>query len=72
MLDETLLQEAQNLSGERTYSATVNLALTELVRRIRAGKILLLAGSGAWEGDLSAMRGDAVRERPWRKRRGSR
>jgi len=73
MLDEKLLEDAMRLSGERTCSATVNLALSELVRRIRAGKILLLQGSGAWEGDLSAMRGGVVRDRlPTKKRRGPR
>lgn len=65
MLDEALLEEAVRLSGERTYSRTVEKALSELVRRARAGKILDLAGSGAWQGDLGAMRGDSVlRERP--------
>lgn len=65
MLDEALLEEAVRLSGERTYSRTVERALSELVRRARAGNILDLAGSGAWHGDLGAMRGDSVvRERP--------
>lgn len=65
VLDETLLEEAVRLSGERTYSRTVERALSDLVRRARAGKILELAGSGAWEGDLAVVRGDAVvRERP--------
>jgi Arc/MetJ family transcription regulator len=65
VLDEALLEEALRVSGERTYSRTVERALTEFVRRARAGKILELAGSGAWQGDLESMRGDAVvRERP--------
>lgn len=65
VLDEVLLAEAVRVSGERTYSATVERALSDFVRRARAGKILDLAGSGAWEGDLGAMRGDVVaRERP--------
>lgn len=65
VLDEALLEEAVRLSGERTYSRTVERALSEFVRRARAGRILELAGSGAWEGDLGGMRGDAVvRERP--------
>jgi len=62
MLDEELLEEAVQLSGERTYSATVERALRDLVRRARAGRILDLVGSGAWEGDLAAMRGDIVGE----------
>jgi len=65
VIDEALLAEAVRVSGERTYSATVEKALSAFVRRARAGKILDLAGSGAWEGDLAAMRGDTVvHERP--------
>ena len=69
VLDEKLLEEATRLSAQRTYSKTVDLALSELVRRARAGKILELAGSGLWEGDLSAMRRDAPKSA---KRRGPR
>lgn len=64
VLDEELLEEAVRLSRERTYSRTVERALSEFVRRARAGRILELAGSGSWKGDLAAMRGDALtRER---------
>lgn len=64
VLDEELLEEAVRLSRERTYSRTVERALSEFVRRARAGRILELAGSGSWKGDLAAMRGDTVaRER---------
>ncbi len=69
VLDEKLLEEATRLSAQRTYSKTVDLALAEFVRRARAGKVLGLAGSGLWEGDLSAMRRDS-KVKP--KRRGSR
>jgi len=65
VLDEELLEEARRLSGQRTYSKTVDLALATLVRRARAGKILQLAGMGLWEGDLAAMRDD----RPVKRRR---
>lgn len=58
MLDEELLEEAVRLSGQRTYSRTVQLALTDLVRRIKAGRIFDLAGSGLWEGNISQIRGD--------------
>src|SRR6184192_3909564 len=58
VLDEELLEELVRLSGERTYSAAVTRAIQEFVRRARAGRILELAGSGLWEGDLSEMRGD--------------
>ena len=58
VLDASLLSEAQRLSGERTFSATVDRALREFVRRARARQILSLTGSGAWQGDLSVVRED--------------
>ena len=59
VLDEDLLEEAVRLSGERTYSRTIERALQELVRRAKAHQIDRLAGSGLWTGDLSTMRRDA-------------
>ena len=83
VLREDLLEEATRLSGEKTYSRTVERALEEFVRRIKARRILELRGSGLWEGDLSAMRRDRhgprrsrgrprrrLGERPWLVRRG--
>jgi Arc/MetJ family transcription regulator len=58
VLDEQLLEEATRLSGERTYSRTVERALEEFVRRAKARQILDLAGSGAWEGNLAVVRED--------------
>ncbi|MGQ0560719.1 MAG: type II toxin-antitoxin system VapB family antitoxin [Gemmatimonadota bacterium] len=59
VLDEKLLEETLRLSGERTYSRAVERALEDFVKRARAGRILELAGSGAWQGDLREMRKDA-------------
>jgi Arc/MetJ family transcription regulator len=67
VLDEHVLDEARRLAGGITSSAVVNLALQDLVRRIRARRILDLAGSGLWGGRLSAMR--EVRPRIRRSRR---
>lgn len=61
VLDDTLLDEAQRLSGERTYSRTVERALIEFVRRAKARRILDLAGTGGWTGDLAVMREDRPR-----------
>ena len=68
-----LLEEAQQLAGERTYSRTVERALEDFVRRAKARRILDLAGSGAWTGDLSVVRDDRAGygSEP-RKRRGPR
>jgi Arc/MetJ family transcription regulator len=71
VLDEQLLEEATRLSGERTYSRTVERALQDFVRRARARRILDLAGSGLWEGNLAAMREDRGVYRT-RRRRGTR
>jgi Arc/MetJ family transcription regulator len=59
VLNEDLLEEATRLSGEKTYSRTVERALEDFVRRIRAKQILTLAGSGLWEGNIAEMRSDA-------------
>ena len=72
VLDEQLLEEATRVSGQRTYSRTVDLALSELLRRARAGKLLALAGSGLWEGDLSVMRSDVPRKARRQVRRAAR
>ena len=58
VLDERLLEEATRLAGAKTYSRAVDMALRDFVRRVKARRILELAGSGLWEGDLSAIRGD--------------
>ena len=58
VLDELLLDEAARLSGERTYSRTVERALRDFVARAKARQILELAGSGLWSGDLAVVRED--------------
>jgi Arc/MetJ family transcription regulator len=58
VLDQDLLEEALRLSGERTYSRTVERALRDFVQRVRARRILELAGSGLWDGELSTVRED--------------
>jgi Arc/MetJ family transcription regulator len=63
VLREELLEEAVRLSGERTYSRTVERALEDFVRRAKARQILELAGSGTWEGTLAEMRDDRPRRK---------
>ena len=74
VVDEQLLEEAVRLGGERTYSRTVERALEEFVKRLKARRILDLAGSGLWEGDLSVVREDtaAYGDKPGKRRRGPR
>ena len=61
VLDGQLLEKTLRLSSERTYSKSVDRALSEFVRRARAGRILEFAGSGLWKGDLAEMRADRPR-----------
>jgi Arc/MetJ family transcription regulator len=63
VLDEHLLEEAVRVAGTKTYSAAVDVALRDLVRRAKARRILDLAGSGLWEGSLTRMREDRSRKR---------
>ena len=61
VLDEKVLEEATRLSGGKTYSKAVDAALRDFVRRAKAHRILELAGSGLWEGNLPEMRQDRPR-----------
>lgn len=63
VIRKELLEETVRLSGERTYSRTVERALEDFVRRAKARQILELAGSGAWEGSLARMRDDRSRRK---------
>ena len=60
VLDEQMLDAAKGLTGAKTYSQVVNLALEELVSRRKFARIDRYASSGVWEGDLSKMRDDDV------------
>lgn len=68
VLPAHLLEEATRLGGEKTWSRTVARTLEEFVRRIKAGRILELQGSGLWEGSVRERRDDrprgARRKRP--------
>jgi Arc/MetJ family transcription regulator len=55
-IDAGLLHEAQALTGARTKSDTVALALRELVARHRRSAVLDLRGRVHWDGDLNESR----------------
>ena len=71
VLDAALLEEAVRLSGERTYSRVVQRALADFIHRLKARRILDLAGSGLWEGSLEEMRRDTPTHPRRKKRRGA-
>jgi Arc/MetJ family transcription regulator len=71
VLDEKVLEEATRALGVRTYSAAVNQALKEVVRKDRLRKMASLFGKVEWHGDLAEMREDNPR-RPARRRKAAR
>ncbi|HEY6290056.1 MAG TPA: type II toxin-antitoxin system VapB family antitoxin [Terriglobia bacterium] len=61
VLDADLLDRATRLLGVKTYSATVNLALAEVLRLRKIQSLPQFFGRGLWHGDLEEMREDKVR-----------
>ncbi len=55
-LDEKLVKEAIKLTHKKTWKELVNLALKELVCRIRRKKLLEFEGKVKWNGSLGEMR----------------
>jgi Arc/MetJ family transcription regulator len=58
MLDTDLLEKARRVLGAKTYSATVNLALQEVVRIRKVQSVARFFGKGMWTGNLAEMRAD--------------
>jgi Arc/MetJ family transcription regulator len=67
VLNGEALEEARHALGTKTYSETVNQALSEVVRRHKMRSIAQFFGKGLWKGDLSEMREDRPRRRARRK-----
>ena len=55
VVDEDLLEEAVRVLGTKTYSAAVNLALSEVLRMKRFEGITEHFGKIEWQGDLAEM-----------------
>ncbi|MBC7190705.1 type II toxin-antitoxin system VapB family antitoxin [Candidatus Aerophobetes bacterium] len=55
-LDEDILKEAMELTKIKTKKDVVNLAISELVKKLKRKKILELEGKVQWEGNLDEMR----------------
>ena len=58
VLDAPLLEAAMCELQTKTYSATVNLALQEVIRMRRIQTLSRFFGKGLWHGGLSEMRED--------------
>jgi Bacterial antitoxin of type II TA system, VapB len=65
ILDEKLLEQARELTGERTYSAVINRALDEMVRKlvIKRGLESMANPDNWWPGYAESLYGEEwVRE----------
>jgi Arc/MetJ family transcription regulator len=58
VLDEQILEEATRELGLKTYSATVNYALKEILRIRKVEGLAEFFGRNLWRGNLSKMRED--------------
>jgi hypothetical protein len=58
VLDEQLLEEAKRELDLKTYSATVNYALKEILRIKKVEGLAKFFGTKIWRGNLSKMRED--------------
>ena len=58
VLDEQLLEEAKRELELKTYSATVNYALKEILRIKKVERLGEFFGKKLWRGNLSKMRED--------------
>ena len=56
VLDDRLVKEAMRISSCHTKREVVNLALRELVKKLKRKGILKFMGTGCWEGNLDDMR----------------
>lgn len=61
LVNEDLLEKAAQAFGVKSYSATVNLALAEVLRMKKIQNLPHFFGRRLWQGDLSEMRGDPRR-----------
>jgi Arc/MetJ family transcription regulator len=70
VLDEETLEQATRILGLKTYSATVNKALKEIIRREGLRRLAGTFGKLQWRGNLAGMREDhPVRPRKRKSRR---
>jgi Arc/MetJ family transcription regulator len=61
VLDAEALEEATRILGLKTYSATVNEALKEVIRREGLRRLAGTFGRVRWRGSLAEMREDHPR-----------
>ncbi len=55
-IDDKILKDALEISGEKSNETLLELVLTEYVRKNNQKKLLRFRNSKIWEGDLEEMR----------------
>jgi Arc/MetJ family transcription regulator len=55
-LDDALVKQAMEISGQNTKKAAINTILSEYIRKYNQKNILKYRGTKIWEGDLEKMR----------------
>ena len=55
-VDHELVEEAMTLSQLKNEDEVIQLALNELIQKLRRKEILRLREEGTWAGDLNQMR----------------
>ncbi|HEY6342119.1 MAG TPA: type II toxin-antitoxin system VapB family antitoxin [Bryobacteraceae bacterium] len=71
VLDEDRLEEARRLLGAKTYSDTINAALSEAIRSAKIRSLPDLLRKVRWKGDLSEMRDDHPHRHPGKRHPGT-
>ena len=64
VLDEALIEKAQELTGIKTKRAIVDEALRMLIRLHEQAEVRQLRGQLRWEGDINAARLARISEQP--------
>ena len=64
VLDEALVEKAQELTGIKTKRAVVDEALRMLIRLHEQAEVRQLRGQLRWEGDIDAARLARISEQP--------
>jgi Arc/MetJ family transcription regulator len=56
ILEDEIIEEAKELTSLKTKKEVIDLALRELINRLRRKRLLSIRHKGLWEGNLSKLR----------------
>jgi Arc/MetJ family transcription regulator len=64
MKDLEIIEEAKELTSLKTKKEVIDLALRELINRLRRKRLLSIRHKGLWEGNLSKLRRKRIIDSP--------